>query len=350
MKAPVLSALFFFFFTATYAQETREKHLGLILGKLVQALEQKERKPDERPLQKPVRLTISRDKLINAAVDLPSQLIILNRGLLGFTESVPEMSDDLLAGVLGHQLAHLFHRHGTAHQTDRGGPGRIPQVPPISYIDPWVAVLAETTEIDKHLQYDRQEEREADLLGLQLACRAEFDPVGLLIFYHKLSLRQLSSEMDFLRTHPTPPESLIRGGSGSRMIVDALQAGGLSVREAALQGQVIHCLEEKSREEDSKADRVGSGSRPSQLPQVLYNPDPPYTARAEEEKIQGTVQLQCTLTTAGRLRDCRVLQGLGYGLDESAVEIVKLWRFLPAQSNGHPVSMIVTINFRFDPP
>jgi len=42
-----------------------------------------------------------------------------------------------------------------------------------------------------------------------------------------------------------------------------------------------------------------------------------------------------------------VLQGLGYGLDESAVSAIRQWKFLPATKNGEAIeqSLSVQVNF-----
>jgi periplasmic protein TonB len=48
-----------------------------------------------------------------------------------------------------------------------------------------------------------------------------------------------------------------------------------------------------------------------------------------------------------------VVKGLGSGLDEKAIEVVRQWRFNPAHSSdGHPVavSVPVEVTFRIDRP
>jgi TonB family protein len=56
----------------------------------------------------------------------------------------------------------------------------------------------------------------------------------------------------------------------------------------------------------------------------------------------------------GAARNIRVLHGLGYGLDEKAIEAVRQWRFRAGTRNGEPVTVAATIevNFRriFPPP
>jgi TonB family protein len=49
----------------------------------------------------------------------------------------------------------------------------------------------------------------------------------------------------------------------------------------------------------------------------------------------------------GRATNIRVVNSLGMGLDEKAIEAVKTWRFEPGQKNGHPVpfEMAVEVDF-----
>jgi TonB family protein len=48
------------------------------------------------------------------------------------------------------------------------------------------------------------------------------------------------------------------------------------------------------------------------------------------------------------VHEVKVLSGLGYGLDEKAVEAVQSWRFEPALEEGTPIEskMAVDISFR----
>lgn len=93
------------------------------------------------------------------------------------------------------------------------------------------------------------------------------------------------------------------------------------------------------------AANVSSGTRPVE---ILFKPKPQYTDDARNKKVEGEVLLQVIFTAAGDVKVQRVVQGLGYGLDDSAQSAARQIRFKPAQQSGEPVdaSAIVHIVFQ----
>ncbi len=85
-------------------------------------------------------------------------------------------------------------------------------------------------------------------------------------------------------------------------------------------------------------------------------PDAQYTEAAKNAGIKGTVRLSALVGIDGCARDIRVLSSLGYGLDESAVDAVKRWRWrteridFPKTPDGkaQPVR-VIAIEVNFDP-
>jgi periplasmic protein TonB len=63
----------------------------------------------------------------------------------------------------------------------------------------------------------------------------------------------------------------------------------------------------------------------------VYCPDPEYTDEARHEKLQGSVTLRVLVMADGRAGQVRIVRGLGLGLDERAVDMVRKWRFEPAR-------------------
>ncbi len=83
-------------------------------------------------------------------------------------------------------------------------------------------------------------------------------------------------------------------------------------------------------------------------PTVEYQPLPPYTQAARDAKVEGAVLLQCVVRKDGSVDSVRVIRGLGYGLDEAAMNAVtSQWRFKPGTRNGKPVDVRASIEISF---
>lgn len=92
--------------------------------------------------------------------------------------------------------------------------------------------------------------------------------------------------------------------------------------------------------------RMGSGVT---NPVVVNQTIPSYTDEAIKAKAQGVVLLQAIIRKDGRVTDFKVLRGLGYGLEEKAIEeIASNWKFLPGRYNGRPVDVLATIEVQFN--
>ena len=82
--------------------------------------------------------------------------------------------------------------------------------------------------------------------------------------------------------------------------------------------------------------------------EILDKPKPAYTAEARQRKIEGTVLLDVVFTSTGEVRVLRVVSGLGYGLDENAIEAARHIRFHPATQAGSAVDQRVTLHVVFE--
>src|SRR6266481_636577 len=69
-------------------------------------------------------------------------------------------------------------------------------------------------------------------------------------------------------------------------------------------------------------------------PGCAYCPYPTYTDEARHGKVQGSVTLQVRVGADGRAQDFRIVNGIGFGLDERAVETVRGWKFIPARDGA----------------
>lgn len=84
------------------------------------------------------------------------------------------------------------------------------------------------------------------------------------------------------------------------------------------------------------------------IPTCRRCPYPVYTDEARRVKMQGTVTLRVLVGADGHASDIRVVRGVGYGLDERAVQTVREWDFTPARDAvQHAVPAWVTIEAVF---
>lgn len=84
-------------------------------------------------------------------------------------------------------------------------------------------------------------------------------------------------------------------------------------------------------------------------PVCVTCPYPPYTDEARKVKVQGGVTLRVLVGADGRAAQIRVARGVGYGLDERAVESVRGWKFAPAHDAARkavPVWVTIEVIFR----
>lgn len=82
-------------------------------------------------------------------------------------------------------------------------------------------------------------------------------------------------------------------------------------------------------------------------PVILQRVDPDYTDEARNAGIQGTVLLKAVVGSDGIARDIVVERGIGAGLDQSAMEALRQWRFKPATRKAKPVAVNAKIAFDF---
>lgn len=83
-------------------------------------------------------------------------------------------------------------------------------------------------------------------------------------------------------------------------------------------------------------------------PQVTYKPKPVYTAEATALHLEGVVSVRIRVSASGAVSVVGVTNGLGHGLDESAIRAVQGTRFKPAMdSNGNPIDWEGVVNISF---
>ena len=90
--------------------------------------------------------------------------------------------------------------------------------------------------------------------------------------------------------------------------------------------------------------RPGSGITP---PSLIREVKPVYTEEGRHRSVEGDVVMEVVVRADGSIGTVRVLQGLGSGLDQRAIDAVRQWRFSPARRYGTPVDVLVEIAVEF---
>jgi TonB family protein len=82
-------------------------------------------------------------------------------------------------------------------------------------------------------------------------------------------------------------------------------------------------------------------------PLVLHSVEPEFTDDARRANYQGNVSVQLIVDSEGNPQNVRLVNHLGMGLDQKAIEAVRQYRFRPAMYQGHPVAVQIVIDVDF---
>jgi len=96
-----------------------------------------------------------------------------------------------------------------------------------------------------------------------------------------------------------------------------------------------------------KQQAEGDCAEPATKPRPLQMERPEYTEEARAAAIEGRVRVELTVDAAGVVREVKVLEGLGHGLDEAAVRAAQAASFEPALQCGQAVGATFVVSIRF---
>ena len=165
-------------------------------------------------LGQPIGLVIINDAQINAFA-VPGGLFALNAGLITSARNMDEV-----AGVMAHEVAHVSQRHYSRSQEAFKGQGLLTLagllvgalVASQADGDVGTAVMLGTQAalMDKQLNYSRNQEREADRIGMQYMYSAGYNPQSMADFFEVMhrATSQVSFLPDFWLTHPLSTERM----------------------------------------------------------------------------------------------------------------------------------------------
>jgi predicted Zn-dependent protease len=152
--------------------------------------------PSSNPYQFDFHL-LADPQTVNAFA-LPGGQVFITRGL--YTRLSTEGQ---LAGVLGHEIGHVVHRHAAQQMAHADFYNSIVMATGVGTGDSRAAALAQYVTQVRSLKYSREDELEADAWGLKLMAQIGFDPREMLRVMEILkSLGSSGSEM--MSTHPLP--------------------------------------------------------------------------------------------------------------------------------------------------
>lgn len=149
------------------------------------------------------------------AFTLPGGYIYVHTGTIKFSDN-----DDMLAGVIAHEIGHAYDRHPAKGLSREYG---------VSFLENML--LKNNQNQIKNLtlkvanqgiltKYGRDDENEADEIAYYLLRKSGYSEDGLLLFFKKLVKIQGSGGIPFLSTHPPTSERIAR--------VEQLKAAGVA--------------------------------------------------------------------------------------------------------------------------
>ena len=134
------------------------------------------------------------------AFSIPGGYIYVTYDLFDYVQS-----DNELAGILAHEIAHIVHNHALKQTRDNTKYNLLTILAVLLTREPDVALLGNLTAITFLNQYRREYEEEADLTATELLIKTGYNPVGFLTFLERLYAREMFKpelNLGIFQTHP----------------------------------------------------------------------------------------------------------------------------------------------------
>ena len=190
---------------ATYGGEYSDPKLERMVARIVGSLTLDPDNPNQT-----YQITILNSPAINAFA-LPGGYLYVTRGLLALANDSAE-----LAAVLAHEMAHVTANHGIQRQQKEAEEVLATQVVnDVLAKDPAARVALVRGKL-RLAQFSRNQELEADAIGIRSAGKAGYDPYAAARFLQSMAsysdFRSVSgatdASLDFLATHPNAPQRI----------------------------------------------------------------------------------------------------------------------------------------------
>ena len=120
-----------------------------------------------------------------------------------------QLSDDEVAAIMGHEVAHALREHARERMgktaATRIGAGLVSSFFGLGNLGD--AALSMGAQL-LTLRFSREDESEADLVGMELAARAGYDPAAGVSLWEKMTSANRGAPPQFLSTHPSGPNRI----------------------------------------------------------------------------------------------------------------------------------------------
>jgi len=157
----------------------------------------------------PYQFKVVNDKAINAFA-LPGGFIYIHRGTIEAARNEAQ-----LASVVAHEIAHVALRHGT-NQVSKAYVTQAPLqiLGGLIGAESVGGVLAQLgisfAASSILLNYSRDAERQADLMGAQILYDSGYDPNAMIQFFERIQAESRGRAVEFFSSHPNPENRIIK--------------------------------------------------------------------------------------------------------------------------------------------
>lgn len=158
------------------------------------------------------------------AFSIPGGYVYVTLDLFDYIQS-----DDEIAGILAHEIAHIIHNHALKQTRDNTKYTLLTVLAVLLTGEPDVGVLGKLTTITFLNQYSREYEEEADLTAIDLLIKTGYNPVGFLTFLERLYAREMFRPEINLGIFQTHPETEAR----INYVKDMLMERGIDIERRA---------------------------------------------------------------------------------------------------------------------
>jgi len=153
------------------------------------------------------QFNVQQNKELNAYC-MPGGRIMVYSGLI---ESL-DLTDAELATVIGHEIAHALREH-TRERVSRAYAQQLvlSGAAAVAGVSEGTANIANmVADVTFQLPFSRDQESEADPIGLELMARAGYDPRAAVTLWNKMGSASAGGTPEFLSTHPSPDDRIRR--------------------------------------------------------------------------------------------------------------------------------------------